>query len=84
MEPFWSADRDGPGEVLGKLVRRGWAGREGSSYALTADGDAAVARLGGEVAGIRRRASDGVSAEEYVATVDVLRRVAANLQRVSE
>ena len=52
---------------------------EGGQAATTPDGRAAHGELLAEVAAQRRRVAEGVSAEEYRATVAVLQRMAANL-----
>jgi hypothetical protein len=68
----------GLGEVLGELAGRGWiTGPE--PYGLTAG--AAHAALGRRVGRARARIAEGVTAEEYSGTIDVLRRMAENLRR---
>jgi hypothetical protein len=70
----------GLGEVLGELAGRGWiTGPE--PYGLTAEGEAAHAALGRRVGRARARIAEGVTAEEYSGTIDVLRRMAENLRR---
>jgi len=61
--------------VAGPLVARGWLVGEG----LTADGERALEALSVKVRAQRRRVVAGISDEEYLATVDVLRRMAGNL-----
>lgn len=82
LRPFWGEGAITLDEVLDGLGRRGWVVREGAEgpYALTplgAEGHAAVAERIGEA---RRRIIDGVSDEEYLATVGVLRRMAENIE----
>jgi DNA-binding MarR family transcriptional regulator len=82
LRPFWGEGAITLDEVLDGLERRGWAVREGAEgpYALTplgTEGHAAVAERIGEA---RRRITGGVSDEEYLATVGVLRRMAENLE----
>lgn len=71
-----------PGEmlaVLAELQRRGWV--EGDDrYALSADGAAALNALREEIVLVRRRATDGLSEEDYRTTVATLRRMTENLQ----
>ena len=63
--------------VLADLERLGWAA--GPRYALTRTGSAALESLRGEVARVRRRATDGLSEDNYRTTVATLRRMAENL-----
>ncbi|SHL28480.1 hypothetical protein SAMN05443637_12359 [Pseudonocardia thermophila] len=70
------ADR---GRAVAELVDRGWVEPRDGGYALTAAGVALRERLGVLVGAQRRRVTEGISAEEYATTVDVLRRMAANL-----
>ncbi|MFD8380245.1 MarR family winged helix-turn-helix transcriptional regulator [Streptomyces sp. NPDC059679] len=82
LRPFWGEGAITLDEVLDGLGRRGWVVQEGAEgpYALTslgAEGHAAVAERIGEA---RRRIIEGVSDEEYLATVGVLRRMAENIE----
>jgi len=78
LTPFLpeQADRD---RAISALVGRGWVERRGDELALTAAGSSLRARLTVLVAAQRRRTTDGISDAEYVATVDVLKRMAGNL-----
>ncbi|NUW45724.1 MarR family transcriptional regulator [Nonomuraea rhodomycinica] len=71
LAPFAGVD-----DAHERLAGRGWA--EGAE--LTEEGRRAHAALAEQVGRIRRRAAEGVSREEYAATIDVLRRMAANLE----
>ncbi|WP_336216391.1 MarR family winged helix-turn-helix transcriptional regulator [Nonomuraea sp. LPB2021202275-12-8] len=71
LEPF-----PGVGDAVEALTAKGWA-QDGR---LTADGKRAHATIAERVGHVRRRAVEGVSPHEYQATVDVLRRMAANLE----
>ncbi|NUW38058.1 MarR family transcriptional regulator [Nonomuraea sp. SMC257] len=71
LSPFSGVD-----DAQERLASRGWA----DGGALTEEGRRAHAALAEQVGRIRRRAAEGVSAEEYAATIDVLRRMAANLE----
>jgi hypothetical protein len=65
----------GPG-----LAARGWAAwTSGGRVAPTPAGAAAHGDLLAGVSAHRRRVADGITAEEYRATVAVLHRMAANL-----
>ncbi|WP_202872257.1 hypothetical protein [Kribbella soli] len=61
--------------VTNPLVERGWLTGE----TLTADGERALEALSAKVQAQRRRVAAGISDSEYLATVGVLRRMAANL-----
>lgn len=69
-------DRD---RAIAALVERGWVESRGADLALTAEGASLRSRLTVLVDAQRRRITDGISDAEYVATVDVLRRMAGNL-----
>jgi DNA-binding MarR family transcriptional regulator len=70
------ADRD---RATAARVERGWVERRGDALALTVDGASLRSRLTALVGAQRRRTTEGISDAEYVATVDVLRRMAGNL-----
>ena len=74
LSPFLSGAEE-VAAVTGPLVERGWLDGE----TLTGDGERALRALSGKVQAQRRRVTAGVSESEYLATVDVLRRMAANL-----
>ncbi|GAA4983484.1 MarR family winged helix-turn-helix transcriptional regulator [Actinopolymorpha pittospori] len=65
--------------VLDDLVERGWvaAGTDGR-LTLTDAGHAGRARIAERTAAIRAHLHDGVTDEEYVAALKVLRRITAN------
>ncbi|MFI7705668.1 MarR family transcriptional regulator [Nonomuraea sp. NPDC049480] len=71
LEPF-----DGVNEAVERLTARGWL----ADSRITEAGRAAHTEIAERVARFRRRVSEGVTPEEYQATVDVLRRMAANLE----
>lgn len=71
LKPF-----DGVEEAVERLTTRGWLRADGR---ITEAGKAAHAEIAERVTQFRRRVSEGVTPEEYQATVDVLRRMAANL-----
>ncbi|MFC4117431.1 MarR family winged helix-turn-helix transcriptional regulator [Nonomuraea zeae] len=66
---------EGVEEATAGLTAKGWL----ADGRLTDSGRAAHARIAEQVGGFRRQATEGVSPEEYQATVGVLRRMAANL-----
>ncbi|MER7246560.1 hypothetical protein [Kribbella sp. NPDC000426] len=57
------------------LVERGWL----TGDELTEAGERALAALDTKVRAQRRKITTGISDEEYLATVDVLRRMTRNL-----
>ena len=73
-----------PGQVDGvvaDLAARDWVEGSGGPFALTHAGRTAHGRLAGAVTAFRRRVAEGLSAEEYAATVAGLARMVANLER---
>lgn len=84
LRPFWNTgqgDSETVADVVEALTGRGWIGRDAEgSYALTADGRAARASAASSVAEIRALVSRGVTEQEFQATMDVLRRMTANLE----
>jgi hypothetical protein len=71
LEPF-----PGVGDAVEALTAKGWA--EGDH--LTDEGKRAHVRIAQRVGHFRRRAVEGVTPQEYQATVAVLRRMATNLE----
>ncbi len=68
--------------VLADLAGRGWVERpDRGRVRLTADGRAAHDRVSAAIGSVRRRVTDGVSAQEYERTVLVLSRMTANVLR---
>jgi len=72
LAPFLDDQEPTTRPVLDDLAARGWA-------TWTADGSAAHGELLAAVSVHRRRVTDGITAEEYRATLAVLQRMAANL-----
>ncbi|TMR95642.1 MarR family winged helix-turn-helix transcriptional regulator [Nonomuraea basaltis] len=70
LAPFTGID-----EAVEQLTARGWL----ADGRITEAGRAAHAGIVERVAAFRQQVSEGVTPEEYRATVDVLRRMAANL-----
>ncbi|MFD0021342.1 MarR family winged helix-turn-helix transcriptional regulator [Streptomyces sp. NPDC058382] len=75
---------DGPHEiarVVDQLIHRGWlrAGH-GQRLHLSAAGEAARVRLRELVTGLRAVVHEGISDEEYVAALKVMRRMVANVE----
>jgi len=85
LAPFL-ADDPGAGErVIDELMARGWVQRgEDNLLRLTPTGTGVHGVLLERIQATRQRLVRGVTQEEYLATVDVLRRMARNLQRGEE
>jgi DNA-binding MarR family transcriptional regulator len=80
LAPFLDEQAPTTRPVLDDLVARGWATwTAGDQAAVTPAGTAAHDELLADVSAHRRRVTEGVTAEEYQATVAVLERMAANL-----
>jgi hypothetical protein len=80
LRPFWGQGAITLDEVLSDLERRGMVVNDGGRHALTAAGKATRAKIAEQVDGTRRRLVDGVTRQEYLATVEVLQRMTANLE----
>ena len=80
LRPFWGQGAISLDEVVRDLERRALVANDGGRYALTVTGTATRAKLAEQVDGTRRRLVDGVTREEYPATVEVLQRMTANLE----
>ncbi|HEY6684762.1 MAG TPA: MarR family transcriptional regulator [Propionibacteriaceae bacterium] len=79
LEPW----QDAAGELsdaLSGLVTRGWADSQDNIVTLTQTGQAQSGLIKAKVAEIRQALMIGISGEEYQATIDVLARMAANLE----
>jgi len=80
LEPFL---RDSAGELsdaVSGLVSRGWADSQDHVISLTEAGQAQFGLVKAKVAELRQALALGISPEEYQATIDVLARMAANLE----
>ena len=80
LAPFLDRREPSTGPVLDDLAARGWATRtaDGRAAVIPA-GAAAHERLLADVSAHRPRVTDGITAEEYRATLAILERMAANL-----
>jgi hypothetical protein len=80
----WPSPADGPHEiarVIDQLVDRGWLLIDtGRRVHLTEAGEAARARLRELVSELRAVVHEGISDEEYVAALKVLRKMVANVE----
>jgi hypothetical protein len=85
VQPFWVQGAVTLGEVLGELVARGWTERgNGAQYRLSQRGEAAHAAVAGRVQAIRELSMRDITAEEYAAAVNTLRRIAENLESAAQ
>jgi DNA-binding MarR family transcriptional regulator len=80
LEPFLQNDLDDLSDALSGLVTRGWADLVDNIVSLAETGQAQFDLLRAKVADLRQALTAGISAEEYQATIDVLARMAANLE----
>ncbi|MEU7432414.1 hypothetical protein AB0B07_16415 [Streptomyces sioyaensis] len=67
------------GGVFDDLVRRGWLTEDAGLMTLTEAGEAARARAKERSLRVHRQVHEGVSTEDFVTTINVLRRMVANL-----
>lgn len=81
LAPFLTSDQPTALPVVEDLVGRGLVVRDGDDkLALTVDGERLHTELWDRVREERLRATNGINPEEYQATIDVLSRMAANLE----
>jgi hypothetical protein len=80
LRPFWGQGAITLAEVLSDLEARALVASEAGRYALTTTGETTRASIAVSVNVTRRRLVDGVTEAEYIATVNVLQRMTANLE----
>jgi DNA-binding MarR family transcriptional regulator len=80
LEPFLQDAPDDLQDALAGLVGRGWADSQDEIVSLTEIGQAQFGLVKAKVAELRQTLMIGISAEEYQATIDVLIKMAANLE----
>ncbi|HEX6760588.1 MAG TPA: MarR family transcriptional regulator [Propionibacteriaceae bacterium] len=80
LEPFLRGDAGDLEDALAGLVTRGWAESTDNIANLTETGQAQFGVVKAKVAELRQVLVAGISPEEYEATIDVLARMAANLE----
>jgi hypothetical protein len=80
LEPFLQDAPDDLSDALSGLLSRGWADLQDNIVTLTATGQTQFSLVKTKVAEVRQALMAGISAEEYQATIDVLSRMAANLE----
>jgi DNA-binding MarR family transcriptional regulator len=84
LEPFLRGDADDLDDALAGLVTRGWAESTDNIVNLTRTGQAQFGVVKAKVAELRQDLTAGLSPEEYEATINVLARMAANLESNGE
>jgi DNA-binding MarR family transcriptional regulator len=81
LAPFLSAEEPTMRPYADELTRRGWVTSGGrGALGLTDEGQRAHRRVSERVRAMRARITDGLSPQEYATMVQLLRRVAANLE----
>jgi DNA-binding MarR family transcriptional regulator len=84
LEPFLQEAADDLSDPLSGLVTRGWAESTDNIVNLTETGQAHFVIVKAKVADLRQALMNGISPEEYQATIDVLSRMVANLESSAE
>ena len=85
LSPFAGDTPAALGPVVRDLQARGWLSRDDSgALLLTPIGASARDEASSGVSAIRRRLSQGITAEEYQRTVDTLRTMTANMEAGSD
>ncbi|HJY44473.1 MAG TPA: MarR family winged helix-turn-helix transcriptional regulator [Propionibacteriaceae bacterium] len=84
LEPFLQDAADDLSDPLSGLVTRGWAESTDNIVNLTETGQAHFEIVKAKVAELRQALMTGISPEEYQVTIDVLSRMAVNLESSTE
>jgi DNA-binding MarR family transcriptional regulator len=80
LEPFLQEDPDDLTDALSGLVTRGWVASQDNIVNLTETGQAQLKLIKAKVTELRQASMAGISPEEYQTTIDVLARMASNLE----
>ena len=84
LRPFWGPGAITQEEVTGELSRRNWLAQDSAGrHTLTPDGRAGHAAVQEKMNGIRSAFLTGLGDEDYHRVVQVLRRMAENLERAA-
>ena len=84
IRPFWGAGAITLDEVTGELTHRGWLTQDDAGrYTLTPADRAGHAAVETKVHGIRSTFLTGLTEQDYHATVQVLQRMAENMERAA-
>jgi DNA-binding MarR family transcriptional regulator len=84
LEPLLQGDAGDLDDALARLVTRGWAESADNIVNLTEAGEAHFGVIKAKVAELRQGLMAGISPEEYQTTIEVLARMAANLEPDSD
>jgi DNA-binding MarR family transcriptional regulator len=84
LRPFIEGATEDLSDALAGLVTRGWAESTDNIVNLTETGQAHFEIVKAKVAELRQALMAGISAEEYQATIDVIAKMAANLESNEE
>jgi DNA-binding MarR family transcriptional regulator len=84
LHPFIQGSAEDLNDALAGLVTRGWAESTDNIANLTETGHAHFKIVKAKVAELRQALMAGISAEEYQATIDVIAKMAANLESNEE
>ncbi|MGW4354552.1 MarR family winged helix-turn-helix transcriptional regulator [Nocardia sp. NPDC004582] len=80
LSPYLDAHDPTAAPYVGALADRGWVAQDGAGvYALTPEGVRAHANLWVRIRAQRAAATEGLSAEDHGTLLDLLRRVAADV-----
>jgi DNA-binding MarR family transcriptional regulator len=80
LEPFLQEDPDDLTDALSGLVTRGWVASQDNIVNLMETGQAQLKLIKAKVTELRQASMAGISPEEYQTTIDVLARMASNLE----
>jgi hypothetical protein len=80
LEPFLLDAPDELGDAVTGLLSRGWADSQNAVISLTETGEAQFGLVTANIAELRQVLAAGISPAEYRATIDVLIRMAVNLE----
>ena len=84
LRPFWAPGAITLDQVTSELAGRGWLTRDAAGqYALSPSGQAAHAAVQEKIYGIRAQFLTGLTEDDYLHTVHMLQRMAANLERAA-
>ncbi|WP_433465579.1 MarR family winged helix-turn-helix transcriptional regulator [Spirillospora sp. CA-128828] len=81
LQPFWAGSSVDVDRAIEELERRGWI-TEREPYGLTPAGENAHAALAQKVEWAGHQIRDGVTAERYANTIEVLRHMVLNAEKM--
>jgi DNA-binding MarR family transcriptional regulator len=80
LEPFLQDAPDELDDAITGLLSRGWADSQNAVISLSETGEAQFGLVTANIAELRQVLAAGISPAEYQATIDVLSRMAVNLE----